>query len=242
MIRPLLITVLTLSLAAALLLAMGWREFRAFEQSSLRHDQPVRLWLQPGATLGTLARELQRLGLTEVSWRWRLLGRLHQPVLRAGEYELASGSSILQLLDQLERGEVVAHRLTIVEGWTLARLRDQLAADSRLIHVTRDIGEAELMRRLGCSECYAEGWFLPETYQFQRGDRDLDLLARAHRAMRSGWCWPRWSRPKPWLPRNGKSLPACSCAACSAACGCRPIRPWSTASRANSTVAFGGFI
>lgn len=185
MIRPLLITALIVLLAASLLLAMGWRDFRAFEQSALQNDRPVRLWVQPGATLGTLARELQRLGLSEVDWRWRLLGRLHQPALRAGEYELARGSTVLQVLDQLEQGQVVAHRLTIVEGWTLARLRDELATDSRLVHVTAGIDEAELMRRLGCSECYAEGWFLPETYQFQRGDRDLDLLARAHRAMRS---------------------------------------------------------
>jgi len=204
MIRSILTALLILLLAAALAAGLAWQAYRSFEQSSLQHDRPARLWLAPGATLGTLARELQRLGLTEVDWRWRLLGRLHQPLMRAGEYELPVGSSPLQLIGQLERGQVVAHRLTIVEGWTVKRLRQELAEDSRLGQTAREYGEDELMRRLGCSGCYAEGWFLPETYSFQRGDRDLDLLARAHRAMRNelDQAWKDRSRESPLQTRE----------------------------------------
>ena len=184
MIRALLITVLTLGVAAAIALTLVWREYRAFETMPLLERGEARIWLPAGATLASLARELERLGMTRADWRWRVLGRMRQPVLLSGEYRVGAGSSPIGLLDRMQRGEVVAHRLTIVEGWTVARLRSELASDSRLVQVARDLDESELMRRLGCEGCYAEGWFLPETYQFQRGDRDLDVLARAHRAMR----------------------------------------------------------
>ena len=203
MIRPILTLLIVLSivllLAAAVASGLAWQHYRSFEQTALPHQQPVRLWLAPGATLGTLARELQRLGLTRADWRWRLLGRLHQPLLRAGEYQLPVGSHPLQLIEQIERGQVMAHHLTIVEGWTVKRLRQELAADSRLVQTARELSDAELMRRLGCSDCYAEGWFLPETYRFERGDRDLDLLARAHRAMRDQLD-QAWQNRAPELP------------------------------------------
>jgi UPF0755 protein len=55
------------------------------------------------------------------------------------------------------------------------------------------------MARLGCAECFAEGRFLPETYQFVRGDSDLDLLKRAYAAMR-GALADAWTDRREGLP------------------------------------------
>jgi len=142
------------------------------------------VWIRPGDTLGSLVARLDRLGLAKPGWHWRLLARIEQPVIKAGEYRLQAGESPGALLGRLDQGDVVRHSFTIVEGWNLARLRDELARDSRLRSEAADIAPQALMVTLGCPDCFAEGWFLPETYQFVRGDSDLDLLARAHRAMR----------------------------------------------------------
>ena len=142
------------------------------------------VWIRPGDTLGSLVARLDQLGLAKPGWHWRLLARIEQPVIKAGEYRLQAGESPGALLARLDQGDVVRHSFTIVEGWNLARLRDELARDSRLRSEAADIAPQALMVTLGCPDCFAEGWFLPETYQFVRGDSDLDLLARAHRAMR----------------------------------------------------------
>jgi len=185
MIRKALIFILSSALVIAIMSAWAWRDYRQFASSPLMESGVAGIWIGAGDTLGSLVARLDQLGLATPGWHWRLLGRMEQPVIKAGEYRLQAGESPIDFLTRLDRGDVVRHSFTIVEGWNLARLRDELARDSRLQSAVADLAPAALMERLGCADCFAEGWFLPETYQFVRGDSDLDLLARAHRAMRN---------------------------------------------------------
>lgn len=163
--------------------ALAWRDYQRFANHSLIDGGTAVVWVRPGDTLGVVAGRLARLGVAAPAWHWRVLGRLERPVIKAGEYRVEPGVSPLALVDKMHRGDVARHRFTIVEGWNLARLRTEIRRDSRLRHVVDGLAPGELMQRLGCADCFAEGRFLPETYHFVRGDRDLDLLARAWRAM-----------------------------------------------------------
>jgi len=184
MIRKILILFVIIVIVAGVFGGPYWLQWRAFEREPLLAQGTLRLWVEPGQTLGGVAARLEALGTTRADWRWRLLGRLQQPVLRVGEYAIAPGTTPAGLAEQLAAGDVVRHRFTIIEGWTVAELRARLADDTRLASVTAGVAAPALMNRLGCTGCFAEGWFLPETYRFERGDRDLDVLARAHAAMR----------------------------------------------------------
>lgn len=171
---------LAVPLLAAIAALVTWNGIRQFERAPLRAPAGFHLWLPAGTSYAGLVRELERLGVTGADWRWRALGRLQRPTIRAGEYRFESGTTPVELLEVLGSGDVMLHDFTIVEGWTVARLRGELARDSRIRPGTRDLDPEELMHALGCDGCAAEGRFLPETYRFQRGDSDLDLLARAH--------------------------------------------------------------
>ncbi|NKI34484.1 endolytic transglycosylase MltG [Wenzhouxiangella sp. XN79A] len=162
----------------------GWalREYRAFLDRPLIEQGTARIWLPAGGTLSTVVGDLERLGLTRSDWRWRLLGRQQGVALAAGEYAVDPGMTPAEWLSRLADGQVVRHRFTIIEGWTVAELRAALARDSRLRREAGTLAEETLMARLGCA-CPAEGRFLPETYFFQRGDSDFDLLSRSHAAL-----------------------------------------------------------
>jgi UPF0755 protein len=181
--RKLFYLALACVLAAGLAAMWLYRDWQQFNTQPLNPDSELVVWLAPGANFTSLVRQFETLGLASPTWHWRLYGRLHAPILRAGEFELSPGRALPDILRQLETGRVREHRLTIVEGWTLARLRQELAADPRLIQLTRELDEAALMARLGCESCYAEGRFLPETYFFTRPTDDLAILRRAHDAM-----------------------------------------------------------
>jgi UPF0755 protein len=143
------------------------------------------LQIEPGTPGRAIIGKLANLGFTQANWKWKLLMRLEPLVIRAGEFGLEPGLRPRELLRLLSSGEVIQYRLTLVEGWTFAQLLEALEQDETLEHtLAQDNGHAwpNVMDSLAID--HPEGWFLPETYQFTRGDSDSDILARSHEAMK----------------------------------------------------------
>ncbi|MEE7547897.1 endolytic transglycosylase MltG, partial [Xanthomonas sp. Kuri4-1] len=103
--------------------------------------------------------------------------------LKMGEYALAPALSPRELLLRMRQGRVIQYRFTVVDGWNIRQLRAALDAASPLLHTAGALDDAALMAKLGFAGQHPEGRFLPETYLYQRGDSDLDVLRRAHAAM-----------------------------------------------------------
>jgi UPF0755 protein len=169
------------------------RQYAEFLRTPLAlGTEPAVLHVARGASVRSVVAILERRGMTVRDWRWRLFTRLNPATIMAGEYELQPGMRPPELLDLLASGRVKRYRFTIVEGWTFARLRAALDAEDALAHPLRDLdGDAAIMAALGAGDRHPEGWFLPETYQYVRGDADLDMLQRAYGAMvvalRAAW-------------------------------------------------------
>lgn len=136
---------------------------------------------------------------------WQLLSRQLGVAgrLQVGEYALRPGITPRTLLRDLRSGKVVAHRFTIVEGWNIRQLRAALAKAQPLAHETGGLDDAALMRAVGAPGQHPEGRFLPETYQYTRGDSDLAVLKRAHAAMAKALD-AAWAERAPDLPLKDK--------------------------------------
>ncbi|RBC47283.1 aminodeoxychorismate lyase, partial [Xanthomonas oryzae pv. oryzae] len=104
-----------------------------------------------------------------------------------------------ELLTRMRQGRVIQYRFTLVEGWNFRQLRAALATATPLQHSTSVLDDAALMARLGFAKQHPEGRFLPETYVYQRGDSDLDVLKRAHAAMDKALA-QAWEQRTPNLP------------------------------------------
>ena len=185
--------------ALALLLFLGvvaggayaWHDYHRFADTPLpvqRDDQT--LVIERGAGFRAIVAQMRQDGLvpndrlTEV--RWRLLARELGVggSLHAGEYALARGITPRELLRRMDAGAVVQHRFTIVDGWTFRQLRVALAAETGLEQTLSTLTDEDVARRAGIEDGRPEGWFLPETYAWVRGESDLDVLTRAHAAMK----------------------------------------------------------
>jgi UPF0755 protein len=191
-------------LAALLLVALaivaGLLVFTFRQPLDMTQDR-VELRVAAGASARGIARQARAAGISVNEHLFIAAARLTDATghLRAGRYEIARGISHEGLLDKLRRGEVLREKLTIVEGWTVRDLRAALAAHADLRQDSARMSTAELLKAVGASESHPEGLFAPDTYVFDPGSSDLDLLRNAYRAQASRLA-EAWARRDPAGP------------------------------------------
>jgi len=89
--------------------------------------------------------------------------------IKAGEFLLPAGASSATILDTLQHGDVIMRFVTIPEGTPSIMVQEALMAEPLLI------GEVPVPE---------EGSILPESYDFERGERRAAVLARMQAAMK----------------------------------------------------------
>ena len=124
--------------------------------------------------------------LAGAGWRmavhWQ---RAPLPLTAPVTVQIAPGSSLRTIAGTLHADGVLPHPLPFVllAYWTFVELRRALAGAEPLRQQSAELSASEIMAALGHPDQHPEWRFLPETYQYVRGDSDLALLARAHTAM-----------------------------------------------------------
>ena len=174
---------------------------RAMDRPLAISDGPFVYTVRRGATIGTVARDLEAAGLIGSALRLELHARWSGAAkrIKAGEYALEPGLTASGLLELLVAGTVVQHAVTIIEGWTFRELRRRVAETDALVHTLNDLADGEVMARLGLAGMHPEGRFFPETYHFPSGTTDVQLLRRAHDTM-VAYLDSAWARRTDDLP------------------------------------------
>ena len=176
-----LLLFLSISLVAVVAAAVWW----ANTPIELR-DASLEFRISSGSSLRSAASQMREAGvdinpdLLALLARWRGVAT----TIKAGSYAVNSGITPEQLLAKLARGDMTQGESTLVDGWTFAQWRARLDHHPELKHETRDLAEAEIAARLGIEGGRIDGWLFPDTYLFDKQSSDLELFARAHRAMR----------------------------------------------------------
>lgn len=187
---------IVLLIAAAAIAIVGWRDYRAFTDGPLSLNEPRTLDFARGTSFKEIVRQLRCERVTRGSpFYWRVLSREMNAAsrLQAGEYALTPGQTPRSLIEMMATGKVVQHTFTVVDGWTFRQLRLALAAEPGLVQTLPGLDDATIASRLAIEDGKPEGWFLPETYAWVKGDDDMLVLRRAHTATRATLerLWPQ---------------------------------------------------
>lgn len=164
-------------------------------------EEGLEYTLQPGSSVGQAAYDLYRQGALDQP-RWLLLyARLAgKTKVRAGEYLFSAGTTPLQLLKQLEEGNVIRYRVTLIEGWTFKQALDFLHQQPKIDPQLKGVNLDEQLRLLALDVEHPEGWFFPDTYEYTANTTDVAVMRQAHSRMQSILAeeWERRSKNLPY--------------------------------------------
>lgn len=148
--------------------------------------------VRDGAGLGEIATLLQRRNIIENATIFRLGVSAYgsDNSLKAGEYEIKSGSSMRDVMNLLRSGKSILHSVTIAEGLTVEQIFERLAEYEEL--------EGDLP-----AELPAEGSLRPETYKFTRGTTREEIIEQM-RSSQNALVNQIWARRNPNLPIDTK--------------------------------------
>ncbi len=158
----------TLGLLAIAALAWAWAVYTAEGPEARQGDETI-VVLPSGAGVSRIAGILDAAGVIRSETLFKVAVQVtgRERGLRAGEYAIASGASMSEVIEHLRSGQVVRHFVTIPEGWSSAQALDILNRNNLLT---------------GTVEVPPEGRILPETYEVQRGESRAALVARMQAA------------------------------------------------------------
>ena len=162
----------------------GWFYWLVSTPLSLSGER-VEFNVTPGSSMRISAREITGAGVKINPWAIVFLSKLLrvETSIKAGSYEISRGVTLIELLCKLTRGDVTQAEIVFIEGWTFRQMREKLNAHPDVRHDSKGLSDAEIMRLVGASETFAEGLFFPDTYLFSKKTSDIEVLARAYRAM-----------------------------------------------------------
>jgi UPF0755 protein len=174
-----LIPVLLLSVVAA-----GGLLWWANQPLQLRNS-PLDFRVTAGSSLRSAITQMREAGIDVEPTLLSIVARVIRAdtAIKAGSYAVKNGVTPMRLLNKLLKGKVTQGELTLVEGWTLRQWRVRMDSHPDLIHETKGLSESQIVAQLGLDVRSLEGRLFPDTYLFDKQSSDLELLARANRAM-----------------------------------------------------------
>ncbi len=115
---------------------------------------------------------LEKAGLIKYKYLFYLLvvSRNAQGHIRAGEYELTTSMSPMEIINKLVKGDIKSYLVTIPEDITVREIASRLASfklveEKVFLSLSSD---AKFLASLGIEGASAEGYLYPDTYRLDR--------------------------------------------------------------------------
>lgn len=155
-----------------------FKPFDGIERSIIR--------LEPGEGAIALASKVSAHRTAQwLSWPDRLVIRAMaaRAPLQAGEYEVSAHKDLWSLIEAIQNGKRFKRTVTLVEGWTLMDWQRALESAPGLGLSNKELTPVFSNSSENDPGTLGEGWFMPDTYQYEWGTAADSVYVRANQAM-----------------------------------------------------------
>ena len=182
MIKSLLILLVTGIIAASI---FAHKVHRYVHFPSGNSDNEIELVIEPGATFNDVLANLHQVGLITKPFFFKLLAMYQEQTqaVQSGEYRFNYSQTPAQILQALVNGETVKYTLTVIEGKRINDFLALLQQNQKIRHTIQDVDD--IKSTLQISQDNLEGLFLPDTYKFSAGTKDIDILRQSYTLLRN---------------------------------------------------------
>jgi UPF0755 protein len=141
-----------------------------------------------GETIRMVARDLEKENLITnrqfFVYSSYLFRRQH---IKAGRYRIMPGTSSIEILRKLTRGDVLSRKITIPEGFNIYQIADRLEANNicGADVFLKYAAQSSFLKSTGINAPSAEGYLFPDTYVFPESSDPRDIIAAMHNKMMS---------------------------------------------------------
>ncbi|RLA05398.1 MAG: endolytic transglycosylase MltG [Gammaproteobacteria bacterium] len=174
--------ILTISITCGWL----WMDFNNFiDRQANLPDAGIDITVNEGATFASVSRELYEMDIIDSLFYAKLSGKVfpHFTKIKKGEYHLVQTMSARDIFLKLASGKVKIYQIRFIEGWTFKQFLAQLADEKNLRQDIVNFKKQQIAEKLSIEQNNPEGWFYPDTYNFQKGTSDLEILQSSHNMM-----------------------------------------------------------
>ena len=155
--------------------------------SAISWNSDETFFIESGTSLEKIIKELSARNIVRVPEKFlRTYAVLtsFRGSIKAGEYNLSHANNVIELIELLRSGNVLKRKITFIEGWTFEQWRNHLKKSPYINQKLGGQKNDEAMAMISeKADRMPEGYFFPDTYQFTRGDSDIQILKRAHNKM-----------------------------------------------------------
>lgn len=187
MIKKLLLVICLFTLFASLIAYWQFSQALSVKLQFENGEQQQLLTIKPGSSISAFSKQLESKGWIDNRFWLRNYGRLfpQQANIKAGTYQVAMNTSIMELLTQVVQGNEHQFHVTFIEGTRFTDALTALKNHHYIKHSLTSLTVAQIADKIGITNNNPEGWIFPDTYAFTAGTSDLTLLNRAHRKMKT---------------------------------------------------------
>lgn len=160
-------------------------------EKQLNRELPIAqnelLTVKKGSSVASFAKILVHKGWITNRFWLRSYARLNPDnvKIKAGTYQIVPNMTLTALLAHVSSGKEHQFSVTFIEGSTFKEWLAQLQKQASLSNHLSTLPTSEISNRFKITQSNPEGWFFPDTYAYTQGTPAIELLKRAHVAMKT---------------------------------------------------------